>query len=463
MSTAVARRLVEFVSALREKGITAGPSETIDAAEIVDLLGLSHRERLREGLAAAFVRRGGQRDLFDDAFDLYFPLGVGVSAAADTDDTLTDVDSIRAALTEAMARSDQVRMRQLAEMSLESFGRVGDLDTDSGGWSAQQTLDAIGATELIVDATAWRERLLGRGTAADATARGQDLSASVTRAEIRNEVATFGAMVAAAARRRTSEVRGRERIAQHAIRPSTGEIDFLSADREALEAMRKEIAPLARKLAARLSAKRRRRRRGTIDIRRTLRKSMGTGGVPLVPVYERPHRRKPDLVLMCDVSGSVAGFSSFTMLLVKALSEQFSKVKVFAYVNAVADVTEIVNEERDNLTREITKRARVSSWHTSSDYGASFEQFAAEHLSAVGPRSSVLILGDARNNNLSPGREALEQIVARARRAYWLNPERSVSWGSGDSIATEYAEVVEMHEVRTMNQLSTFISRLLPA
>lgn len=161
------------------------------------------------------------------------------------------------------------------------------------------------------------------------------------------------------------------------------------------------------------------------------------------------------------MSGSVAGFSDFAMLLVQALHEQFSKVRVFAFVNTVDEVTDIVREGVD-VRRRIAEEARITKWHTSSDYGESFRDFALERLDVVGPRTSVLILGDARNNNQALRLEDLHEIVQRSRRSFWLNPEHPGSWGLGDSVAPEYAEVVEMHECRTITQLEQFISRLLP-
>lgn len=439
-------RLVEFVRALRTKGINAGPSESVDAALIAGVLGLDNRERLREGLAAALVRNVNQREVFDMTFDLYFPLGVG---------SLTySVDNLRADLTEALAESDRVRMRQLAEQAVEAFGEVGQVDTDTHGFSAQRTLAEVQPTQLIVEAANHRAMVSGSLSQRDL---------ELVRQEIRNEVRAFSAMIAAAARRRSAEIKGRERITAHAVRPMTTQVDFLNADREQLLTMRREVQPLARKLATRLAMRRRRRRRGQIDIRRTIRRSMSTGGVPFSPVYVKPRHGKPDLVLICDVSGSVAGFSQFTMLLVRALAEQFTRVRVFAFVNTVAEVSAIVNERPDDIIEQIHQRAKVRTWHTSSDYGSAFANFVAGHLDAVGPRSSVLILGDARNNNLPDGHEALTVIHEHAHRVFWLNPELRSKWGLGDSLALTYAEIVDMHEVRNMDQVAQFVTRILPA
>jgi uncharacterized protein len=189
---------------------------------------------------------------------------------------------------------------------------------------------------------------------------------------------------------------------------------------------------------------------------------MSTGGVPMHPVFAKPHPARPELVLLCDVSGSVSGFSQFTMHLVQAMSGQFSKVRVFAFINAMDEVTDLVKEDSDDLSLRIAREARITKWHTSSDYGEAFADFHADYMNAIGPRTAVLILGDARNNNQDPNLGALHDISQRARRTFWLNPEASMRWGLGDSVAPLYAEVVEMHECCNVDQLTRFITRLLP-
>ena len=273
-------------------------------------------------------------------------------------------------------------------------------------------------------------------------------------------------MVAAEARRRTAEVRGRQLVTQHAVRTGGNQIDFLSANRHELEELRRQVQPLARKLATRMATKRRRRRRGPIDVRRTVRRSMGTGGIPIKLVYMKPKPSRPELVLLCDVSGSVAGFSQFTMLLVQALSSQFSKVRVFAFVNAMADVTEIVKDSSGSagseLAERLTHEARVTNWHTSSDYGSAFVEFGQNFMDVVGHRTAVVILGDARNNNQKPHSDVLHQISARSKRTFWLNPEHPSRWGLGDSEAKHYGEIVPMYQCSNIDQLSNFITKLLP-
>ncbi|WP_143673504.1 VWA domain-containing protein, partial [Streptomyces griseiscabiei] len=267
------------------------------------------------------------------------------------------------------------------------------------------------------------------------------------------------------ARRRVAERRGAETIAARGVAPSADQVDFLIASREQLVELRRTVQPLARKLATRLAARRRRAARGQIDIRRTLRRSLSTGGVPLRPAYRRHRPARPEIVLLCDVSGSVAGFANFTMLLVQAMRDQFSKVRVYAFVNRVDEVTGLVTHgaaDPAELARRITAEAAVSGWHGSSDYGAALGEFAERHLDAVGPRTSVIVLGDARTNGFDPHPEALRRIAARARRVHWLNPESPQQWGTGDSAAHVYADIVDMHACRNARRLGELVTRLLP-
>jgi uncharacterized protein with von Willebrand factor type A (vWA) domain len=229
--------------------------------------------------------------------------------------------------------------------------------------------------------------------------------------------------------------------------------------------MRRTVRPLARKLATRLAARRRRAARGSIDLRRTLRGSLSTGGVPMRPVLRRRRPARPELVLLCDVSGSVSGFSDFTMLLVQALHDQFSKVRVFAFVNRVDEVTGLLvhgHADPEGLGARVRDEARLTGWHGSSDYGVALGEFAERYGDVVGPRTTVFVLGDARTNMADPNLPALRRIADQARRVYWLNPEPRPQWGTGDSAAPEYAGLVEMHECRNARQLGVLVSRLLP-
>ncbi len=456
-SAGVSGRLIGFVRALRTHGILAGPGETVDAATALEALGLTDRQRMREGLAATLLRHEGQRAVFDATFDLYFPLGVGASErsrqrAEEDDDNLA---GLRDRLADALTSDDQAELGQLAAEAVGALGWYGQT-SGAGGWSAYQTLDRLQPQTLLVRVQA-AIRAARPGEAAFTERLDTD--------EIRRRIEGFRKHVRTEARRRAAELHGPERIAQHAIAPTPDRVDFLNASRAQLAEMRRAVHPLSRKLATRLAARRRRAAHGQIDLRRTLRRSLSTGGVPVRPAYHRRRPGRPEIVLLCDVSGSVAGFANFTMLLVQALHDQFSKVRVFAFVNRTDEVTHLIKHgsaDPEHLGSSILSEATLTGWDSHSDYGAALGQFAARYYDAIGPRTSVLILGDARTNGSDPNLPALRRITARARQTYWLNPERAALWSTGDSAAHEYSELVEMHECRNADQLSRLVARLLP-
>jgi len=518
MSDGVGARLVEMVGALRSKGLPCGTSETVDAGRVMEVLGLDDRERLREGLASALVRRGGQRDVFDAVFDLYFPAGVGARQSSRVHEDPYDdptaqsrpageapdrlgADELRDLLARALAEQDRQALAEFAERAVDALGRVGSRGAGTLSWSALQTMERLRPQTLVAAAVAARQAV-GRGGGREGGAgAGQsgggnhgsgggqgggaggaggggsgvqggpvaeevsyetEFTDRLVRDEVRRDLELLAQLVGSAARRRAAETRGRDRMTRFAVPDSAEHTDFLAANLQQFAALRAAVRPLSRKLATRLAAKRRRARRGAIDVRRTMRSSMSTGGVPVRPVYRRPRPSRPELVLLCDVSGSVAGFSGFTMLLVRALADQFSRVRVFAFVNAMDEVTDLVQQGRPDLTTAILREARVTTWHGSSDYGEALGDFSELYLDVVGPRTSVLVLGDGRNNFGDANLVALQRIRDRSRRTFWLNPESRGRWGSGDSCADDYATVVDMHECRTIAQLSTFITRLLP-
>ncbi|MEU3252513.1 VWA domain-containing protein [Streptomyces sp. NPDC006997] len=440
-------RLTGFVAALRAHGVRVGTGETVDAARAVTALGLADRELLREGLAATLLHTAAQRPVFDPVFDLYFPRGVG-----GPDGSTTDRDDLRERLAAALAAGDTELLGRLAVEAVDGFGGYGS-SPGSDGWSSYQTLERIRPQTLLA-----RVRRGMRAGAPGFTDRLLD-------DEIRGRIEVFRRQVAAEARRRVAERRGRDRIARRAVAPTADRVDFLYAGRDRVAELRRTVQPLARKLATRLAARRRRAARGTIDLRRTLRGSLSTGGVPMRPVLRRRRPARPELVLLCDVSGSVSGFSDFTMLLVQALHDQFSKVRVFAFVNRVDEVTGLLvrgTADPEGLGARIRAEATLTGWHGSSDYGVALGEFAERYGDAVGPRTTVFVLGDARTNLGDPNLPAVRRIAGRARRLYWLNPEPRTQWGTGDSAAPEYAGLVEMHECRNARQLGAIVGRLLP-
>lgn len=463
--------LVDFVGALRGHGVSVGPGETIDAARVLGALDLLHREHLREGLAAALLRRAGQRPAFDPLFDLYFPAALGAGSGQvevprtdDAADGPVDIDALRDVLAELLRDGDAAALAELARAVVDALGNAGATGTairGTGGqpsWSAHQALRVLSPETLLARIM---DQLRGEGPGAVVEG---SFAHEVLRREIRDRIAAFRKMIIDEVVRRTAEMRGREQVAKTAVPKQVEQVEFLSAHAEQLAQLRRIVQPLARRLAARLAVRRRRSRRGRLDMRATLRRSMSTGGVPMRPAFRTRRPGRPELVILCDVSGSVAGFSHFTLLLVQALREQFSKVRVFAFVERCDEVTHLFEPgaELSDVMQRVLREADLVVFDGHSDYGGSFGTFAEHWGDAITSRTSLLVLGDGRTNYRDPNLAVLRRMVGVARHAHWLNPEPRRQWGSGDSAAPRYAQVLPMHECRTAGQLADVVEALLP-
>lgn len=483
----VASRFIRLGAAMRGHGIRVGPSEVTDAARVATALGFDDRSRLRAGMAAAMVRQAEDRPTFDQLFDIFFPAATGPrTVSSDTSD-----DDLLEQLARALAAGDEAELERLAGAAVELLGQVDRADTDRG-WSSTQTLDALAPQRAIASAhqqlRAAQEGAGGEGTAlgpgsgmAPSASAGADTSWAVNpwdrpptgpeqftdrvdRDELRRRVDDFRARIDTETRRRNAELRDRDRLARLAVPSSLRRRDFISSGEKQLAELRREIDPLARKLAARMTA-RERAGRGAIDVRRTLRASMSTGGVPIKPAYQQRAPHRPDLALLADLSGSVGGFSTFTMLLMQALRQHFRRVRVFGFVSSTAEITDVVHDlpPGRSLTSWALSTPDLIRRGTNSNYGWALHTFVRGHLDEVTKRSTVLVLGDARTNFADPNVADLARIRDRARHVAWLNPEPASLWTQGDSEVRSYRTVVPMHECRNLEQLRRFVAETMPA
>jgi hypothetical protein len=466
----LAGHLDGFVRAVREAGIPVGISQAVDAAEILTVVDLLDREQLRHGLAAVLLQRAAQRPTYDVLFDLWWPLSDRPTFADDEADGGDDdgeagestldlpgsddadlSELLRARLLELLMEGDEEALRRFARMAVDRLGR-GQPSPSGQSFFSYRVLRALSPDTLVSQLLAGLLAEAGRG----------GLAEQVARQTVKERLAAFRAAIEAEVRRRTAAEKGRDKVAKNAVRPLADQVDFLRAQASDLAELRRAVAPLARRLAVRLSARRRLGREGRLDFRKTVRASLATGGVPVV-THHRPRTvHKPELVVLCDVSGSVAGFSHFTLMLTQALREHFTGVRAFAFVDTTDEVTRFFRPGADvvDAVSRIGREADVVGFDGHSDYGTAFEVFADRWASAVGPKTSLLILGDGRTNYRPPGLPVLADLVRRSRSAHWLNPEPRRLWGSGDSAADRYGDVIDMVECRNAAQLADFVTTL---
>jgi uncharacterized protein len=450
------QRVFDFVAALRRAGVGATQSEAIDAVRSLRHLDLLEREQLREALAATCITAQTHRRAFDDLFELYFP-----ARHADPDDTPPvtdepveddDPDRYLKDLIDQLMQGGDEAIRQRAREAVERFGRVEGRD---GGVSYFQykVFRAVDLQQLLRD-------LLARS--AEEEEQLSPLQERLFRDEFEARLRTFQQEVEAEIRRRAAAQRGVDQVADRMTRPPVEDLDFFHLSAEDQAQLRAQVRPLARKLATRVAVKRRHGKDGRLDVRRTVRHSLSTGGVPFEPAFRPRKPHKPELFVICDVSGSVASFARFTLMLVHTLQEQFSKVRSFAFIDTLDEVTAMFEQgDATQAIRRMMQEAELVWLDGHSDYGHSLERFHAEHARDVSPRATVLILGDARNNYRQANAWVLQDLAKRARHVYWLNPEPLQFWDTGDSIASSYARFVdEMVEVRNLRQLARFVERI---
>lgn len=230
-------------------------------------------------------------------------------------------------------------------------------------------------------------------------------------------------------------------------------------DRRQAEQMRALIRVMARRLRERYSRPRKRQRRGHLDVRRTIRRNAAWGGVPFLTTWKRRHRDRPKIVAICDVSGSVARVSDFFLLLIYSLHEVVSDVRSFAFSGHLVEVSDIL----DSKTPEAAMADIMSLvGFGSSDYGKSLADFESKWMRHVTPQTTVIVLGDARTNNLNPRADILRRISERSKRLVWLNPEGRMIWGMGDSEMPRYATYCSVvRQCATARQLERAISDIV--
>ena len=449
--TGLVDRHVDFLHALRAAGLQVSLAEGVDAVAALSALRWDDRETLRTAYAATLVKRQSHRPTFDTLFDLYFPRLVGGEVGR-PDDAAARA-SVRDALLAALVAGDVEAQQALAVDAVGRFGAMPGRGPGLSGWSAYTALRRLSPDDLVA-------RIVEALTADGRTEEEAERLAA-------RRVGAFAAMVEAEARRRIAEEKGPDHVAEVAVRPSLDRLDFTAAKKADLEEMRREIYPLARRLATRLAREQHARRRGPLDFRRTVRASMSTGGVPMTTHHRprRPHRT--ELVVLCDVSGSVASFARFTLMLVFALREQFQQVRAFTFVDQVHEVTGLFvprsmtgADPGDVLASLAASSEHAARWGR-TNYGRAFADFQQSFPHAIGPKSSLLVLGDARSNYSDLALPVVRELAGKARHAHWLNPEHRRHWDTGDSAASSYGEIVPMVECRNLAQLGAFVHDLV--
>lgn len=461
--------LTDFISELRAAGIPVSMVEAIDAMEAVKLIDLGDRSALKATLGATLVKNARHYQAFDVAFDVFFAHHRNLKDAPDesapthgdrggetggSGGTRADIDDLVDALFRALIGGDLAGLQAAARRAVDELAGIEPGRPVGGTYYLYRTLRRL-------DLAALQNRLLEAALSGIDPDDGLDLR--LAREEIDAQIARLRSEIQDEIRRRLVADRGRQSVARTLRQPLVEDLDLMHATRSDLADIEDVIEPLTRKLAARLARRRRLIRSGRLDFRKTVRRSLGTGGVPMDPAFRKSRPHRPEVFLLCDISGSMATFARFTLQFTYAMATQFSRLRSFVFVDTVDEVTRYFGPGVDfpEALSRIATEAEAVWLDGHSDYGNSFSRFEERYGAEITPRATMIITGDARNNYRPPRAEILGELADRARAVYWLNPEPRSYWDSGDSVLGRYAPYCDgTYEVRTLRQLEGFVEHL---
>jgi uncharacterized protein with von Willebrand factor type A (vWA) domain len=461
--------LTDFIGELRAAGIPVSMVEAIDAMEAVKLVDIGDRSALKAALGATLVKNARHYQAFDVAFEVFFAhhrnldrdpdgssesAGQGSGRSEGQTGSQSDIDDLVEALFRAIMGGDAGALEAAARRAVEELAGIEPGRPVGGTYYLYRTLRRL-------DLDALRERLLE--AALDGLEEDDALDTRLAREEVEAQIAKLRQEIQDEIRRRLVADRGRQSVARTLRQPLVEDLDLMHATRSDLTDIEDVIEPLTRKLAARLARRRRLLRSGRLDFRRTVRRSLATGGVPMDPVFRKARPHRPEVFLLCDISGSMATFARFTLQFTYAMTTQFSKLRSFVFIDTVDEVTRYFGPGVDfnQALGRIATEADAVWLDGHSDYGNSLQRFEERYGTEITPRTTLIITGDARNNYRPPRAEILDRISQKARAVYWLNPEPKSYWDSGDSVMGRYSTFCDgTYEVRTLRQLEHFVEHL---
>jgi uncharacterized protein len=446
----IAARLVEFCEELRSEGVAAGTSELLDGFAVLDAVAWTDPEDFRAALSATLAKSPEDRRIFELVFDRFFfraaeaaavEAGVKESDGAPgsgSDFDEMNLDTLRQQIAAALRDGSEAALRDLARLAIAAFGRQGE-----------------GSGVIGVDVQRIRRSL---GLRAEPQ---PDLDEDDPRRDglPRDQLRRFEELL-----RRELERQQIERTETLPPKRPLNELDraLPSGPLQDLAAVHRVVTQLKRRLKTQGQENRGHRHHAHVDVRRTMRASLETGGVPVQLRYRPKRPRRPEIYVLCDVSTSVTSASVFFLSVLHALHDSFRRMRSFVFIERISEVTDVFLRERDfaNVSDAIAKDAGVADVSGYTDYGRVWSEFRDLVDDDLHPRATVIVLGDARTNGRDPGADVFAQVAARAGRTFWLNPEPRLYWNYGDSVISAYERHCEAFECWTTAQLEDFVKAL---
>jgi uncharacterized protein with von Willebrand factor type A (vWA) domain len=413
----------DFVKALRNNGVRVSTAETLDGARVLGLVGYGDRVLLRDGLAAALAKSEREKQVLWDCFDRFF--------STDELPPSTDVspDAYRASSPELSSLSRLLLMGDGGGLSLAMRTAAQEVDISAirfftqKGVYAQRVLQAMGVEELEVDIRRFSDDTTADGAeTAEALKASRDRLQEVVRDFVEQQYRLFAGKVP-------------EQIVERYLK----QVSLSNVDHADMDRMRKIIQKMVKRLNDRHSRRRKRSKRGHLDVKGSLRKNQAYHGLIFEPCWKSKKLDRPDLMVLCDVSRSVQAFSRFMLFFLYSLNQELARIRSFIFCSNLVEVSRVFEEfDVEAALDHIRQGSHLGLMLGSTDYGRAFQDLRRNGLDRIGKATTVLILGDARNNYGDPRADLLEEIRNRSKRIIWLNPEPVVYWGTGDSEMNRY-------------------------
>jgi uncharacterized protein with von Willebrand factor type A (vWA) domain len=469
----VQKKIVEFTNLLRKAGVRVSVAEDIDAFLALDEMPLDDRELFRDALRTTMVKHSDDISTYDRLFDLFWSgfhdvlrdelnqaMG-GMGGDFDLDklmeqlqEMLANMDDVDLSeLAKAMLTVDQSQLEQMIQQAGEESGVEGIQNMLQIGFFSRRILEQMGFEGAGQDLRELIEQMRAQGMGEEELEQLEGLMKAIQDA-IRKSVRQYT--------ERELDKQNHDYL-ERFRRESLQEKSFYNLTEEDLRRMREVVERLAQKLKNIISIRRKRERRGKFDLKSTMRKNMGHGGVPFELIFKHRRKDRPKLVVLCDISSSVSNVSRFMLQFIYSLQECFTKIRAFVFVAELGEVTQVF---RDNdvfsAIDEALDGGDVINPYTRSNFGMAFHVFWRDFLSALDARTTVVIIGDARNNYNDPRAWCLREMKRKCKNVVWINPEAPGAWGFGDSVMDRYLPYTDVaEECRNLKQLSRLVDQLV--
>ena len=465
-------RIIEFANVLRRNGVRVSLSENMDVFRALERLGIEDQQLFRDALRTTLVKRVGDIQPFEELFDFFF-LGLGQA-----------IDALDRRMMEELGLSPEQYQRMLEHIQQLLRQMEGDLSELT---KALLTANRAELERLFREAA--RQELDSGGLDGFRFTPYMRLGARLELERVQNEIERFKGLLQTLGengddlknimRYLDERLRDLNRLLREAIqqeqrkqgheprdssaRSSLADKSFAFYSEDDIRRMNDAVTRLAQRLKNRLSVRRKKAARGRFDVKKTLRKNLQYGGVPFEIMLDRRKKTKPQVMVLCDISDSVLNASRFMLQFVYSIQDLYAKVRSFVFVSDIGEVTKLFEENEIHRAVEGALKGDVIDVFSHSNFGRAFELFHKNYLSAVDSKTTVLIIGDGRNNYNRPNDWVLREIQRKAKQLIWLNPESRMTWGVGDSEMPRYAPHCDVaEECRSINQLYKIVDLIAP-